>query len=135
MIVADTNLVAYFVIPGSSTDSAEKVGARDRDWIAPSLLRSELLSVTARYVSAGLVERDDAVRSFRRGLDLVKMSDLPSDPVGVLNLCAQSGCTGYDAEFIWLANELNLPVVTADAALIRAFPDVAVSFEDFAGGK
>src|SRR5438552_18367978 len=105
MIVADTNLVAYLVIPGSSTNAAVRFRARERDWIAPSLLRSELLSVAARYLTAGLLDRDEAVRSFRRGLDLVKMSDRQSDPVGVLNLCAQSGCTGYDAEFIWLANE------------------------------
>jgi len=135
MIVADTNLVAYFVIPGALTNAAELVRAKDRDWIAPSLLRSELLSVAARYVEAGLVDRDEALRSFRRGLGLVKIGDQQSDPVGVLNLCAQSGCTGYDAEFIWMANEMNLRLVTADAALIKSFPNVAVGFEDFCRGK
>src|SRR5436190_1687614 len=78
---------------------------------------------------------DDALRLFRRGLDLVRLSDRPSDAVGVFNLCQRSGCSGYDAEFIWLAIELNLRVVTADSALIKAFPDIALGIEDFASGK
>ena len=131
MIVADTNLVAYFVIPGTSTQQAERVRAKDKVWVAPPFLPHELLNVMTTYVRRNMLDRDEALRAYRRGLTLVTISDLPFDPVAILNLATSSACAAYDAEFVWLAKELGVPLVTADQEVLRAFPGVAVGLDQF----
>jgi predicted nucleic acid-binding protein len=51
----------------------------------------------------------------------------------VLNLAAQSGCSAYDCEFVALAKELRVPLVTTDRQILKAFPAVAVSPSAFVG--
>ena len=50
MIVVDTNVIAYFVIPGDETELAEAVWAKDSTWAAPSLWRSEMRNLLSLYV-------------------------------------------------------------------------------------
>jgi predicted nucleic acid-binding protein len=40
----------------------------------------------------------------------------------VLTLALESGCSAYDCEFVALAKQLGVKLVTEDAKLRRAFP-------------
>ncbi len=51
----------------------------------------------------------------------------------VLSLAAQSGCSAYDCEFVALAQDLRVPLVTTDRQILKAFPTVAVSPTAFVG--
>jgi len=44
----------------------------------------------------------------------------------VLALAIQSGCTAYDCEYVALAEALDVPLVTEDRDVLRAFPARAV---------
>jgi predicted nucleic acid-binding protein len=44
----------------------------------------------------------------------------------VLQLVRGSECSAYDCEFVALAMELGLKLVTMDGQVLRAFPDGAV---------
>jgi predicted nucleic acid-binding protein len=127
MIVADTNLVAYLIVPGTATLDAERVRARDKDWAAPGLLRFELMNVVGQEFKQGRMDRDCALRTFRRGMTLVNFSKLQSDPLFIFNMCQTTGCSPYDLEYVWLAMELGVPLVTADQQLLKTFPNVAVA--------
>jgi len=136
MIIVDTNVVAAAVIRGAIIPDAFAARARDRDWVAPRLLVSELLNAFSKYVVvAKSLNRDEAVRVFKRGLALVEFPAEQGDVVDILNVCAKSGLTSYDAEFVALAIERNVRLVTLDNGILRAYPDVAVSLTDFAAGK
>jgi predicted nucleic acid-binding protein len=50
----------------------------------------------------------------------------------VIQLAAASGCTAYDCEFVALAQNFALPLVTMDKQILRTFPQTAVALEHFA---
>jgi len=54
---------------------------------------------------------------------------VPTAPV--LELAARSGCSAYDCEFVALARDLGVSLITADRRVLRAFPGIAVSPEAF----
>ena len=49
----------------------------------------------------------------------------------IIDLIAESDCTAYDCEFVALARQLSIPLVTADKQLLKQFPDCAISLEEF----
>ena len=49
----------------------------------------------------------------------------------VLHVVASSALTAYDAEFVALAVALSVPLVTGDKAVLKAFPDRALTMEAF----
>lgn len=49
-------------------------------------------------------------------------------------LAASSACSAYDCEFVALAKDLDIPLVTADKQILTQFPDVAVSLATFVRG-
>jgi predicted nucleic acid-binding protein len=52
----------------------------------------------------------------------------------VLDVVANSTLTAYDAEFVALAAALSVPLVTGDKAVLKAFPDRALSMGAFLSG-
>lgn len=122
MIVVDTNVLAYLLIPGKYTASAEKLLATDADWAAPRLWRSELRNVLATYVRGKLLEIADAAALHRKAVELVGGEEYDVETLEVLRLAKSSGCSGYDCEFVALAEFLDVKLVTTDAKLVKAFP-------------
>jgi hypothetical protein len=61
VIVADTNLIAYFFIKGEFTDQANAVFRKDPEWIAPLLWRSEFRNVLALYIRKGFLNLVEAI--------------------------------------------------------------------------
>ena len=62
MIVVDTNVLVYLLLPGERTEQAERVFRRDPVWAAPRLWRSEFRNVLAVYMRRGLLALDHAVQ-------------------------------------------------------------------------
>lgn len=54
MIVADTNLIVYLFLTGDQTRLAQKVLAKDPNWIVPPLWQSEFRNVLAAYIRRGM---------------------------------------------------------------------------------
>ena len=126
MVVVDTNVLAYLVVEGDRTDAAEALLRDDPEWAAPRLWRSELANVLALYVRRGELSLDDAARRHQAAADRVagREYDVPVDRV--LAATVAGLCPAYDAEFVTLAEDLGVRLVTADRPLARAFPGVAV---------
>lgn len=132
MIVSDTNLIAYLLISGERTSSADDVFTKDSEWAAPLLWRSDFRNVLALHVRQRLLTLNEAISAFTKAEELLRGHEHQVDSEAVLRLSGQSGCSAYDAEFVFVAQELNVPLVTSDQKALQAFPMIAVSPEDFA---
>lgn len=131
MIVADTNLIAYLMIGGEHTGEARATLRADPVWAAPLLWRSEFRNVLSLYVRRGHLTLGDALEYSREAETLLQGREyqVPSAPVLVLS--RESGCTACDCEFVHIAKELGVPLVTSDKRVLQAFPGVAVSIGEF----
>ena len=122
MIVVDVNLLAYLLIPGRYTPSAELLLEADPCWAAPRLWRSELRNILGTYVRLRQIQLLDALDLFERAADVIDKEEYEVDTPAVLRLCEASKCSAYDCEYIALADFLDLEFVTADRKLAKAFP-------------
>jgi predicted nucleic acid-binding protein len=131
VIVVDTNVIAYLLLPGDQTEFARRLLLRDAAWCAPVLWRSELRNVLALYVRRGHVELHDAVAMLDAPETLLgdRSFEVPSDTV--LGLAARSGRSTYDCEFVAVALALEIPLVTPDRQLLASFPKTAVALATF----
>jgi len=125
MIVADTNLISYLLIEGEHTNAARDVWARDPDWVAPPLWRSEFLNVLVMAHRAGVLSRDQAMLSWQRAKALLSGREVEPDAEGVLTIAIERGISAYDAHFVTVADDLGAPLVTADKRILEACPDIA----------
>jgi predicted nucleic acid-binding protein len=131
LIVVDTNVIAYFTIPGDMSDLAEAVRANDPVWAAPWLWRSEMRNLLILYERRGLLSIAEIQGYMSDAEELLLGREYRVGSKGVLSLAANSGCTAYDCEFVYLAEELSVSMVTSDKKLLSAFPQVATSMDDF----
>lgn len=127
MIVVDTNVLAYLLLPGPKTELAEILRQQDRDWVAPPLWRSELRNVLSGYLRRDLLQRSAAVALMQEAEAILSAHEEPVSTELVLELVSTSQCSAYDCEFVAAAQQLDVPLVTEDRAILAAFPDRAQS--------
>lgn len=130
MIVADANVVAALYFDGADTADARQLLALDGGWVVPELWRHEMLNIAASYAKftqiglarvAAAWEHADA--QFGGRVRAVNMTE-------ALRLAAKSGISAYDAQYVLLAQELNVWLVTQDKKLRAAVPDRTLSLRD-----
>ena len=132
MIVADANQLLYLYVRGGAlTDRVDAVYRRDGNWAAPYLWRSEVRSALVRMIRDRKITLDNACEVLADAEALLKNQEYLVASPDVLALATQSGCTAYDCEYVALAEALDVPLVTEDRAVLRAFPARAVSPEQF----
>jgi len=127
LIVVDTNIVAYLLLPGPWTGAAEALLEREPTWAAPPLWRSELRNILAGYMRRGTLSLEQALGVQEAAQDLLSGHEIDVRSSAVLELVAQSQCSAYDCEFVALARQLQCVLYTLDAKLLKAFPENAQS--------
>jgi predicted nucleic acid-binding protein len=133
MIVVDTNIIGYLFLSSERSLQAEQVLRSDPQWAAPVLWRSEFRSVLTRYLRKGLLTLSDALQIMNTAVDLLTDREYQVPSYLVLELVSASSCSAYDCEFVALARELKIPLVTIDQHILEQFPDLAISMDEFAG--
>lgn len=135
MIVVDTNVVAYLWIPGPFTASAESLAGRDPEWAAPLLWRSEFRNVLAGVLRRNELDLDAAQRVAQRAESHLRGREFAVSSADVLARVEGSRCSAYDCEFVVLAEELGVPLVTTDRRILADFPQTAVALSDAARAR
>ncbi|MGA2061814.1 MAG: type II toxin-antitoxin system VapC family toxin [Thermoguttaceae bacterium] len=131
MIVVDSNVICYLFLKNGKTALAESAIEKDPTWVCPLLWRSEIRNVLSVYVRKGLVTLSDAQAVMEQALKLMAGHEQDIDSSHVLKLAAESTCSAYDCEFVALAKDFGIPLITVDKKILSQFPDVAIALDQY----
>ena len=138
MIVVDAMVLNYALIDHPDfSEEVERLRKINASWCGPPLWRSEQRNVLMKYVRADSpsIPRTDidleAAQAYMRTAE-VWMQTMGVGSESVLRLADASGCSVYDGEYVALAEDLGVPLVTYDRSVQAAFPDRAVAPTEFA---
>ena len=119
MIVADTNIISYLLLPTPYSDTVDKLYKIDSDWVAPTLWKSEFRNVLALYLRKEIITFEKALQLQETAESIMVNNEFDVSSAQVLALVAKSNCSSYDCEFIALAQHFNIPLVT-DIMLVNS---------------
>lgn len=129
MIVADSTLVAGFVFPEDSFHQvARAVREKDGDWRCPELIFSEVRSVGLKSRTRK-IPLDTIIARCNLAANAVSVYRMHNH--SVLSVAEAGGLWVYDAEYVALARQLAVTLVTCDAEVLKKFPALALSPEQF----
>jgi len=131
MIVADTNIISYLLLPTSFSSSVDSLYKIDSHWVAPTLWKSEFRNVLALYLRKKLITFEKAIQLQDSAELMMTDNEYNVTSSQVLSLVTKSTCSAYDCEFISLAQHLNSKLVTQDKKVLREFPSSAISIDKF----
>ena len=135
MIVVSTDVVAALYLPGENTGTAEAVLKRDPAWASPMLWRTLFPHYVTEPLRLGAVTPALVVLMLEEAEKLFLSREFPSPARENMRFVFQSQCSAFIAPFLGLAQGLGVPLVTLDSEAVRAFPEIAISAADFAGGR
>ncbi len=72
MIVVDTNIIGYLYLTSDRSSQAEKALAKDPQWAAPLLWRSELRNVLALYIRKKILSLAEAQQIMDEAISLMQ---------------------------------------------------------------
>lgn len=125
--VVDTNVVAYYVL-GTNQFAREVrafMAALDDAW-APALWEAELANALWMATRHNVLSLEEAAKRLTLA-DGLGVHAVPNRTLwqAALVRAHQSKIAVYDTLFVELAIRERLPLATFDAALLKAFPDIA----------
>ena len=130
MIVVDTNILAYVLLPYEHSAKADALFKRDPEWVAPILWRSEFRNLLAGYLRRKTLTFEEVLKVQAEAEAVLAGNEHEADSRRVLELVRDSDCTAYDCEFLSLAMRLGVKLVTMDAKLLKAFPQYAMALSE-----
>ena len=135
MIVVDNSVLVYFWLPSEFAGLAEAAKAQDDIWAAPILWRAEFRNVLAGYLRRKTLTEAEANTAYLNVQKDLGANEYSVPTERVIKLVMTSDCTAYDCEYVALALDLGVPLVTADKQVLKAFPKIAVSLAAFVKRK
>lgn len=131
MIVADTNLIASLWVPNNMDKLAYSVLLKDPNWIAPVLWKSEFRNVLALYLRKNIMDLSLILQVIEEAEILMGSGEFEINSTQVMSLVSKSQCSSYDCEFVALADDLNIQLVTFDKKILSEFSTIAVHPDNF----
>jgi predicted nucleic acid-binding protein len=86
----------------------------------PTYERSEFRKVVQK------ISLENAIEAIAKAEDLLRDREYEISSITVLALSHRSGASAYDCEFVVLAQQFGIPLLTTDRKLKATFPETAV---------
>jgi len=131
MIVVDTNILIYSLIEGDYSPLVRKLRERDMDWRTTGLCLHEILNVLATYQRRDILKLAQCKKLLEHAERFMKVAQCEVKMDAALSVAAKYAITGYDAQYVALAQSLNTPLITEDRKLKEAVPGIAFSMQEF----
>lgn len=126
MIVVDVQLAVYWTTPSPHKPIAQRVHRRDKHWCAPRFWRSEYRNAIVGLLRTGRITIPRADQAYTEALRAFAGREYDVSPFQLLRTSTRCNLTAYDLEFVLLAQQLGVPLVTFDKQILAEFPLVAV---------
>lgn len=130
MLIVDTNVVAYLLIEGDHSASAQELRRRDRDWRSEAFLLVEFTNVLASSIASNRMTRALAGDILAKAITLLDGKLVRIAHTSVLSIAGRYRVTAYDARFLAVAQQLGTRLVTEDAKLRSAAPNLTQSLAE-----
>lgn len=130
MLLVDTNVLAYLLIDGEQTESAQELRRRDPDWRSEALILVEFGNVLASSMVIRGLRLEIAQRLLSSAISLLSEKLARVTHLEALAVASQFRITAYDARFLALAHQTGLKLVTDDQKLRKAAPSLTQSIKD-----
>jgi len=127
MIVVDTNIIVPLHMTSESTGQVLAVLQKDATWCTPPLWQSEFLNVLTGCMRRKSITLDQARQIMEAALITMDGSEISVSPWLVLELSLAGSCSAYDCEFVALAKELGVKLITLDEQILAQFPGTAIT--------
>ena len=131
MIVVDTNIISYLFIKGEKTETVKKVLRKDPDWVSSILWRSEFRSVLSLYLRKKYLNLSQAKYLMEEAEYLMSGAEYHVNSNRIFDLLMSTNLSAYDCEFVALAQELGVNLITSDKRILNQVPQVALSMSRF----
>lgn len=131
MIVADTNLIVYWLCEYPVTEKAREIRTVEPEWVVPPIWRHELTNTLVSTVRAEALSAGDALAILDVAESVFNQAERSVSMGETLSLAIRSEVTAYDAEFIVLARRMGIRCITEDKKLLRKFPETAISIKEY----
>jgi len=102
---------------------------KDKDWIMPFLWKHEFISILLKIARQGSQSEANLLTIWENANVLVTENEV--DMRQALHLAIKYRVSSYDAQYLVLAQELGILLVTEDRKLRQAAPDLTISTQDF----
>ncbi|MBZ0168725.1 tRNA(fMet)-specific endonuclease VapC [Candidatus Methylomirabilis lanthanidiphila] len=130
MVLIDTNIAVSLWVENDWTHAARRLLEKDSDWRTESFALIEFANVMATYVRMGMTSEREALSQ----LDEVEAFLSPGSTIvshpQALSMAIAYKVLVYDARFLVAARKLGVKLVTEDAALRRAAPELTQSLNE-----
>lgn len=125
MIVVDTNIIAYFLIRGQHSQDVDRLLATDSHWVAPRLWLDEFINILCTYERNDVLTSNQVNERLDRAITLMDGCSFEIPSKRVLAIARRTRCSGYDSQYIALAEDLGIPLYTYDKRILQQCPEIA----------
>jgi len=117
VIAVDAGVIVARVTRHASTEAALALEHEDDEWIAPLLWQAEVRNILA--VKLHRIAGELAVEAYADALALLAGRTKAVDPVKALAVTLRWQISGYDAEYVSLAEVFGVELITTDKRLVN----------------
>jgi predicted nucleic acid-binding protein len=136
LFVVDASVAVKWILPEEHSDAARELLAGEHELIAPPLISTEIAHVLLKSVRRKELTRARAANALAQIERWLQTLEFEGAWGRLFSLAERCQISAYDANYVALALELDVRLITADQRLVRALgvvlPRVAVWIADLA---